>query len=46
MMNNKKYAGLTHFINFDKSEEMPEFLSEFKGEDYVNKDWIENPLHL
>jgi hypothetical protein len=34
MMHNKTYNGLTHFINFDKTEEIPEFISEFKVENY------------
>ena len=46
MMHNKTYAGLTHFINFQKSEEVPDFFNSIKTQSYGYKDWTENPLHL
>lgn len=42
-MNHKSYLGLTHFVNFDKSEEMPDNLN-YQNVD--RNDWIENSLHL
>lgn len=44
--NKKSYLGITHFINFDKVVESPEFFNSIESQSEYNKDWTDDPLRL